>query len=56
MIKDIKTDFENIKSKSQRLRAVLFVAWKSKDEGFADFENYYASKLELFIDHVKSKI
>jgi hypothetical protein len=56
MIKDIKTDFENIKSKSQRLRAVLFVAWKTKDEGFAHFENYYASKLEMFIDHVKSKI
>lgn len=55
-IKEIKTDFDNIKSKSQRLRSVLFVAWKSNDEGFKDYENYYANKMENIIEHFKSKI
>jgi len=55
-LKELKTDFDNIKSKSQRLRAVLFVAWKSDTQGFAEFENYYHSKMEKFIDHIKSKI
>jgi hypothetical protein len=56
VVKDLKTDFNNIKSKSQRLRAVLFVAWKNKNEGYEDFESYYQNKMEKFIDHVKTKI
>ncbi|MCZ2130458.1 MAG: hypothetical protein LC109_09350 [Bacteroidia bacterium] len=56
VIKDLKTDFDNIKSKSQRLRAVLFVAWKSNSDGFEEFESYYQNKMEKFIDHVKTKI
>lgn len=42
------------KSKSQRLRDVLFVLWSKHKDG--EFEEFYNRKMERFIDHVKQKI
>ena len=44
------------KSQSQRIRAVLFVAWEKRSENFADFDSYYKYYTEAFIDSIKSKI
>ena len=44
------------KSTSVRLRNVLFVLFKQSDEGHNDFEEYYKSKMEGFITHLKEKI
>lgn len=50
-LKDVKREFE-CKTPGQRLRAVLFVAWKqAKQPG--EFEDFYRKKIECYIDDVK---
>lgn len=44
------------KTQSQRIRNVLYKLWEQDPEGHKTFDNYYQSKTELFIDHLKSKI
>lgn len=44
------------KTKSERLRNVLFVLWKSQPEGHAVFDNYYAWKMEAIINEYKNKL
>lgn len=47
------------KSKSQRLRAVLYVLWEQeKAEKLTNLtsEEFYQVKMEQFIDHIKSKL
>lgn len=50
-----KLEFKGDKSPSQRLRAVLYVAWEQakSDE---DFETYYRRMMEKFIDRVKQNL
>jgi len=53
----LETDFDNPKkSKSQRLRAVLYLNWQKNSEGFKSQEQHYDYYLEKFIDHMKSKL
>jgi hypothetical protein len=57
LIDEIKADYDDkIKTPSKRLRDVLFVAFKQNNEGFEVFEDYYRSKMEKFINHVKTKL
>jgi len=57
IIEETKADYEDkTKTPSKRLRDVLFVAWKQNDEGYSIYEDYYRFKMNLFIDHVKSKL
>lgn len=44
------------KTQSQRIRSVLFKLFQQNSEGFKDFDNYYRSKTEKFIEHLKAKI
>lgn len=44
------------KSQSERIRNVLFLLFNQDAEGFSNFDNYYQSKTEKFIEHLKSKI
>ena len=49
-----RSEFE-LKSRSQTLRGVIFVYWdKSGRQG--EFEDFYRSKMNGFIEHVKNKI
>lgn len=43
------------KTQAQRLRASLFVLWKQRGAK-GDFENYYRSMTEKFIETVKEKL
>lgn len=43
------------KTPGQRLRAVLFVAWKNEGDP-ASFEAYYAAQVEKYINLIKSKL
>jgi hypothetical protein len=43
------------KSPSQRLRAVLFIAWR-QEGGLGDFEYYYRQQMEKFISSVKNRL
>ena len=57
IIDGIEVDYsDNTKTPSQRLRSVLFVLWKQKDEGYSEFKDYYHFKIEALIEHFKSKI
>jgi len=42
------------KSKSQRLRSVLFIYWKQL--GGTDFKDFYSYQMEKFIEGIKSKL
>ena len=44
------------KTPSQRLRSVLFLNWKQDNEGYNDFSNYYANKMERYIETLKSNL
>lgn len=44
------------KSQSQRIRNVLFKLFDQNKEGFKDFDTYYHSKTEMYIEHLKAKI
>lgn len=44
------------KTQSQRLRNVLYKLYEQNPEGFKEFNTYYHSKMELIVEHYKSKI
>lgn len=54
-IPEIKPEFENDKSPSQRLRNVLYVYWEQKGKK-GEFNDFYRSKMENFIEHIKTKL
>lgn len=58
LLNNLKTDFEDIKTKShsQRLRNVFFILWKKNNEGFINFTDYYDNKMAKVINHYKTKI
>ncbi len=53
-LKDVKREFE-CKTPAQRLRAVIFVAWKQAKEP-GEFEDFYRQKMEFFIEDVKQNL
>jgi hypothetical protein len=56
-IDKIKIDFEDTtKTAGQRLRGVLYHLWKQEPEGYKTFPDYYASKMEVIIEHFKKKL
>lgn len=48
-------EFEG-KTQSQRIRSVLYKLFQQEPEGFKDFDSFYQSKTEKYIEHLKSKI
>ena len=44
------------KTQSQRLRNVLYKMWDQNHEGYDEFNNYYHSKMDVLIEHFKSKL
>lgn len=55
-IESLKTDLESEKTPSQRLRAILYVNYQQKPEGYKDFTTYYQAKMERICEHYKSKL
>ena len=56
-IKALRADFtDKKKSPSNRLRNVLFLNFESNKEKFESFEDYYKHKMEIIINHYKSKL
>lgn len=45
--------YSEAKKPSQRLRAVLFVAWKQNTDQTEDFDAYYRRRMEALINHIK---
>ena len=44
------------KTQSQRIRNTLYILFGQGNEGFKDFDSYYKSKTEKYIEHLKAKI
>lgn len=44
------------KTQSQRIRNVLYKLHEQDNEGFKTFDDYYRSKTEKYIEHLKAKI
>jgi hypothetical protein len=56
-IDNLKVEYTDTgKPPSQRLRAVLYLLWKQKPEGYDTFEAYYLTHMEKLINHFKDKI
>ena len=57
MLNEIKSDYEdNGKSKSQRLRAVLYKNFEQDKQGYEVFSDYYNHHMERMINHWKNKL
>ena len=54
VIDEVDIELGNTKTKSQRLRNSLYVAWEQKPEGFKAFKEYYEWRMEKIISYVKS--
>jgi len=50
------SEFDDNKTQGQRIRAVLFKLYSQNNEGFNNFDSFYKSKTEKYIEHLKSKI
>lgn len=56
-IDKLKVEFTDTgKPPSQRLRAVLYRLWEQKPEGYKTFNDFYVSKMETFIEHLKGRL
>lgn len=56
VVDEIDIELGNTKSKSQRLRASMYIAWSQKPEGFKTFREYYEWRMEKIITYVKSAL
>ena len=57
MIEALESDFSHEgKSKSQRLRAVLYRNWEQDSKGYEVFDDYYNHEMERLIMHYKDKL
>ena len=43
--------FDSPKTKSQRLRNVLYKTWEQNNEGYKEYKEYYSAKMEVIISH-----
>jgi hypothetical protein len=55
-IESFQTNYDSIKSPSQRLRAILYRNFENNDEGYKDFNLYYIAKIDKICEHYKSKL
>ena len=53
---EIKEKIGDGKSPSSRLRSVIFVWWEQQNKPSEDFEVFYRSTMEKFINHIKEKL
>lgn len=57
VLDNLKSDYEEKgKSKSQRLRAVLYKNWEQQSKGYEVFDDYYNFMMEKLITHYKKQL
>ena len=57
ILSGLKSDFEDKgKSKSQRLRGVLYRNWEQQSDNYEVFDDYYNHNMEKMIVHFKNKL
>lgn len=56
LIDSLEAKEHKIKTKSQRLRNVLYLVWKVFHQGKMTDKEFYEAEMERIIDHYKSKL
>jgi len=57
MLTELKSYFQDKgKSKSQRLRAVMYRNWEQKSQGYDVFDDYYNANMERIITQLKNRL
>ena len=56
LLDNLRTDLDNLKTPSQRLRGILFRNFEQDNKGYKDFNSYYIAEMELISNHYKSKL
>lgn len=55
-VDDLEISDNSNKTKSQRLKAVLFKLWEKEPSGFEDFTTFYRSRMERIINQIKERL
>lgn len=55
-IESLKTEYDDMKSPGQRLRAILYRNHEQEPEGFKTFAEYYLFKMDKLCEHFKTKL
>jgi uncharacterized protein YeaO (DUF488 family) len=55
-MESLKADLDNLKTPSQRLRAILYRNFEQDDKGYRDFNSYYLAEMERICEHYKNKL
>ena len=56
LIESLKTDLDNLKTPSQRLRGILYRNFEQDDKGYRDFNTYYLAEMDRICEHYKNKL
>lgn len=56
IIDSLEAKEHKVKTKSQRLRSVLYLIWKEKHSEKMTEKEFYESEMERIIDHYKNKL
>ena len=56
LMDELDTEISEGKTPSQRLRGVLYVSWQQNNQGYNDFKDYYRTRMERIIDHLKNQL
>lgn len=56
LLDSLKTDLDNLKTPSQRLRAILFRNFEQDSKGYKDFGTYYMAEMDRICEHYKTKL
>ena len=56
LMDELDTEISEGKTPSQRLRGVLYVSWQQDNQGYKDFKDYYRTRMERIIDHLKNQL
>ena len=57
VLQGLESDYEDKgKTPAQRLKSILYLNWKQKDEGYQDFNLYYEFQMNKMSEHWKKKL
>jgi hypothetical protein len=56
LLDSLKTDLDNLKTPSQRLRGILYRNFEQDNKGYLEFNSYYIAEMERIFEHYKNKL
>ncbi len=56
LLQDLKADYDNAKTPSQRLRGILYRLYEQDQKGYKDFTAFYQGEMDRICEHYKGKL